>query len=83
MFDNTTITYNPWELCCHLQFDRDINATCTYQLVLHINPYAAGGKFGQYKMMQKTWKITETLACGYSPASAQQELSDEYQNERV
>ena len=26
-----------------------------------INPYAAGGLFGHYKMMQKTWKMTETL----------------------
>ena len=27
-------------------------------------PYAAGGWFGQYKTMQKTWKINETLAKG-------------------
>ena len=30
----------------------------------YINPYAAGGLFGQYLMMQNTWKITETLAKG-------------------
>ena len=25
-----------------------------------VNPYAGGGyKFGQYKMMQKSWKMTE------------------------
>ena len=29
-----------------------------------INPYAAVGQFGQYKMMQKNWKNTETLAYG-------------------
>ena len=32
-----------------------------------LNPYAAGGLSGQYKMMQKTLtKMTETLAYGYS-----------------
>ena len=32
-----------------------------------INPYAAGGQIGRYKMMQKyPEKITETLAHGYS-----------------
>ena len=30
------------------------------------NPYAAGGGFGQYKMMQKNSKITETLTNGSS-----------------
>ena len=34
--------------------------------LLYINPYNAGGVFGQYKMAQKSWKITETLAYGYS-----------------
>ena len=29
-----------------------------------INPYAAGTKFDQYKMLQKNWKITKTLAYG-------------------
>ena len=27
-----------------------------------VNPYAASGYFGQYKMKQKTWRMTETLA---------------------
>ena len=36
-----------------------------FQHVWLVNPYAAGGLFGQYKMMQKTWKIIETLAYGY------------------
>ena len=34
-------------------------------------------------MMQKTWKMTETLANGYSSERAQQELSNEYQHDRV
>ena len=34
-------------------------------------------------MMQKTWKITETLANGYSSESTQRELSNEYQHDRV
>ena len=48
-----------------------------------LNPYAAGGLFGQCKTMQKTLKITETLANGNSSESTQQELSNEYQNSRV
>ena len=36
-----------------------------------------------YKMMQKSWKMIETLAHGYSSESTQQELSNEYQNDRV
>ena len=35
------------------------------------------------KMMQKTWKMTETLAHGYSSESTQLELSNEYQHTRV
>ena len=34
-------------------------------------------------MMQKNLKMTETLANGYSYESAQQELSNEYQHDRV
>ena len=45
--------------------------------------YTAGGYVGLYKMMQKTWKITEPLAHGYSSESTQQELSNEYQHDRV
>ena len=48
-----------------------------------INPYAAGGQFCQYKMMQKSWKMTKTLTHGYSSESTQRELSNEYQHNRV
>ena len=34
-------------------------------------------------MMQKALKITETLANGYSSESTQQELSNEYQHDKV
>ena len=34
-------------------------------------------------MMQKTWKMTETLAYEYSDDSTQWELSNEYQHDRV
>ena len=27
-----------------------------------INPYASGGLFGHYEMIQKTWKMIETEA---------------------
>ena len=43
-----------------------------------INPYAAGS---QYKIMKE--KMTENLANGYSSESTQQELSNEYQHDRV
>ena len=33
--------------------------------------------------MQKIWKITETLAHGYASESTQQELSNEYQHDRI
>ena len=33
--------------------------------------------------MQKTWKMTETLAHVYSSESTLWELSDEYQQDRV
>ena len=54
--------------------------TC-YKSVL--NPYAAGAQFDYYKMIQKTYKMTETLAHGHSFESTQQELSNEYQHDRV
>ena len=47
------------------------------------NPYAAGSYLGQYKMIQKSWKMTETLTNGYSSESTHQELSNEYQHDRV
>ena len=50
---------------------------------VNFNPYTAGGYFGQYKMMQKTWKMTETLANGYPFESTQWELSNEYQHDKV
>ena len=34
-------------------------------------------------MMQKTWKMTETLAFGYSYEGTQRELSNEYQLDKV
>ena len=34
-------------------------------------------------MMQKTWKMAEALAYGYSSDSTQRELSNEYLNDRV
>ena len=45
-----------------------------------LNPYAT--EFGQYKMRQRNWKITETLANGYSSGSTQRDLSNEYQHDR-
>ena len=45
-----------------------------------INPHAAGGLFGQNRMLQKSLKMTETLAHGASTESTQQELSNEYQH---
>ena len=38
---------------------------------------------GQYQIMQKPEQLTETLAHGYSCESTQQELSNEYQHDRV
>ena len=50
---------------------------------IRVNPYAAGDKFVQYKMMHKISKIIETLANWYSSESAQRDLSNEYQYDRV
>ena len=47
------------------------------------NPHAAGGLFGQYKYETKNMKLTETLANEYSSESAQRELSNGYQQDRV
>ena len=48
-----------------------------------LNPHAAGGQFlPRHKMMQKSWKVTETLAHGYiSDSGSQWELSSEYQHD--
>ena len=43
---------------------------------IFINPFAASVEFSQYKMLQKPEKITKTLAHGYSPESAQREISN-------
>ena len=48
-----------------------------------VNHSAALGLFDQYKMMQKTSKMTDTLSFGYSSESTQQELSNEYEHDRV
>ena len=37
----------------------------------------------RYLMVQKSRKMTETLAHGHSSESAQRELSNEYQHDRV
>ena len=74
--------------------DRHPVMTCSFRHPVHLiecgevnplmlNPYAGGGLFGQYKMMQKKGKVTETLAYGYSYESTQRELSNEYQLDRV
>ena len=47
------------------------------------NRYAAGGYLCHYKIMQKSWKITEILAYGYSYGSIQQELFNVYQFDMV
>ena len=39
--------------------------------VVGFNPYAAGGLFGQYKMMQNMLKMIENLADGYLSESTQ------------
>ena len=58
---------------------------CPFQAnwALNLNPYAAGCYFGQYKMMQKPWKMTETLAYAYKSESTKRELFNEYQHTRV
>ena len=48
-----------------------------------MDPYAADDKCSKYKIMQKAWKMTETLANGYSSESTQWELPYEYQPDRV
>ena len=60
-----------------------INILHTIVTQQSFNPYAAGGYFGQYKIMLKNLKMTETLANGYSSESAQQDLSNAYQHDGV
>ena len=52
-------------------------------MVIGINPYTAGGKIGQHKMVRKTLLMTETLTNGYSFERTQRELSNEHQHDRV
>ena len=52
----------------------------------YLNPRAAGGQIGQIQSDRKNWKMTETLAHGYSSESSvsiRQKLSNEYQHDRV
>ena len=48
-----------------------------------LNPYAAGWFLTNTKRCKKTWKKTQPLANGYPSESAQRELSNEYQHNRV
>ena len=50
---------------------------------MEFNPLAADGLFGQYDMLTKRGEMTETQAHGYSFDSTKQELSDEYQPNRI
>ena len=47
------------------------------------NSYADGGKFDQYKMVQKNWEMIKTQAHGYSSESTRWELSNKYQHDRI
>ena len=55
---------------------------CHIQVHLY-NPYAASDYLGQYKIMQKYWKMIEPLAHGYSSESTQWGLSNESSTGRV
>ena len=55
-----------------IQYDINISFKTLMRLVTNQN-----------KKMQKTWKMNETLACGYSFESTQRELSNEYQHDRI
>ena len=46
-----------WGLC-----EEDLRLIWPQSAGIDLNPYAAGGGwFGQYKLMQKIWKMSETL----------------------
>ena len=62
---------------------RTSNKTDCWGSAVSYSTYAAGGLFGHYKMMQKSWRMTETLAHWYSSESTQQELSNEYQHDSI
>ena len=67
-------------VCIFSTFEK--NVWKLQEFAKYINYYAAGGLFGQYKMMQKIWKVIETLAHEYSSESTQEELCSEYQHDR-
>ena len=50
---------------------------------LFVNHFAADGYIGQHEIMTKSWEINETMANGYSSDSAQEELSNEYQDNMI
>ena len=51
--------------------------------LIPFNPYTAGWLIWPIQNDAKTSKITETLANGYSSESTRQELSNEYQHDKV
>ena len=71
------------ECCLDICYLRKI----TYKLRIaweNILPLCCGWlQFDQYKIMQKKWKNTITLAHGYLSESTQRELFDEYQHNGV
>ena len=54
-----------------------------YRICTKINTGPFLIHLGQYKWMQKNWKMTEISAHWFSSESTQQELSNEYQYDRV
>ena len=76
------ISCQPWSPVSSLVIPCASVVACLISCVF-FNPYAVAGLFCQYEMMQKCWKIIETLARGYSSEISQWELSNEYQHDRV
>ena len=60
-----------------------INMSFLPKILFVTNPHAGDGLFGQYKRCETTEIMAESLAHGYSSESAQRELSNEYQHDRV
>ena len=50
---------------------------------MHLNPYASDGRVGLHKMVKKTCKMIETLACGYSSESTQRDQTNGLQHDMV
>ena len=65
---------NPWDSQVFAIVHIVIGLSLHIHSFIHLSPYAAAGYFGQYKMVQKSWKMIETLAHGYSSESTHQEL---------